>query len=167
MMTDRRRRLATCAVIALGVPAGEAAAQEPGVFVNPDSPAGQEYALPLTDARREHAGSGDRSGFRQSPLLGAEAARVAPLFGAGITPRPPATASDRGRPGGAGTAPYGQRPPASAPGSGAAASPRAVADAAKARSSAGELVLPLLAILAVAGVAAGLLVLIGRRKPSA
>jgi hypothetical protein len=161
MMTNRRLCLATFAVIALGMPASEAAGQEPGVFVNPDSPAGQEYALPLTDARREHAGAGDRSDFRHSPLLGAEAARVAPLFGEGITGTP-ATAG-RGAPGARRSGPG----PAAAAGSRGAVSPRAVADAAKGRSSAGELLPPLLALLGVAGVAAALLLLIGRRKPSA
>ena len=51
--------------------AAPAVAQEDGVFVDPDSPAGKEYAIPLEEARRHGAGGG-APGASQ------------PLFGAGI-----------------------------------------------------------------------------------
>jgi hypothetical protein len=50
-------------------------AQEEGVFVDPGSPTGKEYALPLDSARRE----ADPSGGGTSAAPG-----TAPLFGAGI-----------------------------------------------------------------------------------
>jgi hypothetical protein len=43
----------------LAVPGG-AAALEPGVHADPDSPAGTEYALPLESARQEGGGGGDQ-----------------------------------------------------------------------------------------------------------
>jgi hypothetical protein len=66
----------TIALLTLAAPA---AAQERGVFIDPDSPAGTEYAIPLDQARREAAGGGASPG---SPSAGQE-----PLFGAGIAPR--------------------------------------------------------------------------------
>ena len=53
---------------------GTAAALEPGVFVDPGSPAGKEYGVPLSDLR------GDASGHAP---VGNEAP---PLFGIGISP---------------------------------------------------------------------------------
>jgi hypothetical protein len=61
--------------VSLLIPAGAAQAADPGVHVDPKSPAGKEYALPLQQARRDagaptSSDSNDDSG----------------LFGAGITP---------------------------------------------------------------------------------
>ena len=57
---------------------GVATAQEDGVFVDPDSPAGKEYALPLDTARREaQGGGGSQAAGDDAPAL----------FGAGISPR--------------------------------------------------------------------------------
>ena len=62
--------VATFAALSLGL-AGAASAAEPGVHVDPGSPAGKEYALPLDQARndqhRNHAQQqphGKRRGFR-------------------------------------------------------------------------------------------------------
>jgi len=65
---------------ALVVPSG-ATAQEP-VQVDPDSPAGVEYQLPLEQARRDAAPGG--GGGRRTRSGGGSGAPV-PLFGAGIT----------------------------------------------------------------------------------
>src|SRR4051794_5178988 len=72
--------------------AGTVGAQEPGVTIDPDSPAGKEYALPLDAHRAAAVGRDAGEGVPQ------------PLFGVGITP---AVARARGkrRPGGSGTAP--------------------------------------------------------------
>lgn len=58
-----------------------ATAQERGVTVDPDSPAGREYALPFEAARREAAADPAVEGRRISP-----AAQTAPPFGVGIEP---------------------------------------------------------------------------------
>lgn len=73
---------------------GTAIAQGDGVVVDPESPAGKEYALPLEAARRDGAGRGTASTGSAS----------APLFGAGISRRrnsPTLDGSDRRSRGGA------------------------------------------------------------------
>jgi hypothetical protein len=67
----KRTALAALLLAATGTP--PAGAQESGVFVDPDSPAGKEYAIPLEEARRQAAG-----GSRANPGSGQ------PLFGEGI-----------------------------------------------------------------------------------
>lgn len=47
-----------------------ALAQEDGVFVDPDSPAGKEYAIPLDEARREATGGEDGTPGSAPPLFG-------------------------------------------------------------------------------------------------
>ena len=53
-----------------------AAAQDDGVFLDPDSPAGKEYAVPLEEARRQAIGGGGDGG--------ADPSSGQPLFGEGI-----------------------------------------------------------------------------------
>jgi hypothetical protein len=80
-----KRAACGCAALATvaGTP-GLALAQGEGVHVDPNSPAGKEYALPLEEARRNAAPSGQGSaGATDSGN---------PLFGAGIT----RDGSDRG-----------------------------------------------------------------------
>jgi hypothetical protein len=67
------KRLALAALVLLAA-APPAAAQEDGVFVDPDSPAGKEYAVPIDQARDEAAGGGNRPAGEE------------PLFGEGIEP---------------------------------------------------------------------------------
>lgn len=67
--------LAAAVVLALLVPQQRAIAK--GVFFDPDSPAGKEYALPLDQAREEAAG-----GKSDGP-----AGKRAPLFGEGVSGR--------------------------------------------------------------------------------
>jgi len=72
-----RVRFAVVLCIAVAVSwafAGAAAALEPGVFVDPGSPAGKEYGVPLSDLRG--AASGHMPVGNQTP----------PLFGIGISP---------------------------------------------------------------------------------
>lgn len=77
----RRLRQACLAAMLMAAFSSDAAAQEDGVFVDPDSPAGKEYAIPFDEARRE-AGGGS----------GGAPGSAAP-FGEGIKPegdgRPP------------------------------------------------------------------------------
>jgi hypothetical protein len=83
-----------------------AAAAEPGVHVDPNSPPGKEYALPLESARSDAAGGTATRGTTTAPSpnggSGGEAsganAATTPLFGEGITrPRAhPAAPIDRG-----------------------------------------------------------------------
>jgi hypothetical protein len=60
-----------------------AAALEPGVHVDPGSPAAKEYSLPVGQARR--TGS-ERESSASSPAQEAAEAASEPLFGGGITP---------------------------------------------------------------------------------
>ncbi len=68
--------LAIAVVLALLVPSQQRASAK-GVFFDPDSPAGKEYALPLDQAREEAAG-----GKSDGP-----AGKRAPLFGEGVSGR--------------------------------------------------------------------------------
>lgn len=75
-------RVAAVAALVLALTAPMAVAQEDGVFVDPDSPAGKEYVLPIDQARREAAGTGGRPSVPGRPT---------PAFGEGVRP-------DQGRP---------------------------------------------------------------------
>ena len=70
---------AACALVTLGLlaGAGQAAAQSDGVHVDPDTPAGKEYALPLDKARQDVAPN--------SGAQGSDGGGDTELFGAGIT----------------------------------------------------------------------------------
>jgi hypothetical protein len=70
------------ALLLLGTP-GAASAQERGVHVDPGSPAGKEYAIPIERARREAAG-----GQKLAPAAAPTQTAVVPLFGQGIKPAP-------------------------------------------------------------------------------
>jgi hypothetical protein len=73
-----RSALAGTFVSALLFVAPPAAAQQEGVFIDPGSPAGQEYALPLAQARDQATGRpSDRA---------PRTARDVPLFGEGVRP---------------------------------------------------------------------------------
>lgn len=69
--------LASAVVLALLVPSQQQAIAK-GVFFDPDSPAGKEYALPLDQARDEAAGIGKSDG---------PSGKRAPLFGEGVSGR--------------------------------------------------------------------------------
>jgi hypothetical protein len=75
----RPLRLLPAAVVALGLIAPQALAQdgpEPGVTVDPSSPSGKEYALPVDKARKK---TQDASKEKKKDSS-------APLFGAGVKP---------------------------------------------------------------------------------
>ena len=79
----RRWTAALGALTLLGVPASAGAA-EPGVHVDPGSPAGKEYAIPIERARREASGGTKiDSGAPSTQAVG-----QVPLFGQGIKPAP-------------------------------------------------------------------------------
>ncbi len=93
------------AVLILALTASTAAAQEDGVTVDPRSPAGKQYALPIDQARRDATGGGP--GDRR-----ADGARPTPAFGQGVRPETAA--------GGSGS-PAGDGAPGAAPRSGSPA----------------------------------------------
>jgi len=81
----------------LAASAEAATALEPGVHVDPGSPAAKEYALPLSQARQTGSESPSQSGSQAPSRSVGEGA----LFGAGIKPPPsggstPAGTSPRG-----------------------------------------------------------------------
>jgi hypothetical protein len=88
-----RSGLAGAAVVALlAAPSGAAA--QGGVHVDPNTPAGKEYAIPLDSARREAAGKDNGTAVaprNTAPSTGNET----PLFGAGITPNRPRRSAPR------------------------------------------------------------------------
>jgi hypothetical protein len=96
-----RPLIAAVAVLAACAPA--AAAQDGGIFVDPDSPTGKEYEIPLESARR--AATGEHS----KPVQ--PGTRTAPLFGQGV-------GDDTATDGGSGD----DSPPASTSGTGAGGS---------------------------------------------
>ena len=71
------------ALILLGTPASAGAAEK-GVHVDPGSPAGKEYAIPIERARREASGGSKIDAGSAAPT---QVAQV-PLFGQGIKPAP-------------------------------------------------------------------------------
>jgi hypothetical protein len=80
-LTPTRRTLLALALAlacTVGGPATPAIAQS-GVTVDPGSPSGKEYAIPLTSARRDAAAGGKTS---TTPKSGSKAS--SPLFGEGV-----------------------------------------------------------------------------------
>jgi hypothetical protein len=99
-MTPRRTvRILAASAALLGAYAAPAPAQ---VFVDPGSPSGKEYAIPLESARRNAAHEGDD---KSTPV--AQGERSAPLFGAGLGDEPPAD-RDGDRPSASGSEPQRQ-----------------------------------------------------------
>jgi hypothetical protein len=95
------------AVVALALCPAGAAAQGPEVFVDPNSPSGREYELPLESARQQ---ADPRS--KDGPIRHGE--RSAPLFGEGINSNEQAggaKASGRSRAGGGDSGPRGNSSP--------------------------------------------------------
>ena len=85
-MSHRLRQLRSVCVLlaalAAFVPAAfatPAVAQDDEVFIDPDSPTGREYEIPLERARRDASSATPSRDYR---------ARSAPLFGEGIDPVP-------------------------------------------------------------------------------
>src|SRR5438094_2200614 len=64
-------------------PSTASAKDEPGVHVDPGSPSGKEYAIPLEGVRRDTSG-GSTTGGSSGGSSGGSA--KAPLFGEGISP---------------------------------------------------------------------------------
>lgn len=76
-VVSRRSLIAVTAAAAVAMP-GAASAQD-GVFVDPDSPSGKEYAIPLEAARRQ----ADPDSSREVRVTPGQR-DVSPLFGEGI-----------------------------------------------------------------------------------
>jgi hypothetical protein len=149
------------AVALLTFDAAAVSAQEDGVFIDPDSPAGTEYAIPLEQARREAAGGGPttREAAGGGPTTQGRAGNEQPLFGAGIAPRSEAkgeSAIGDARGGGARKPRAAGVDKAPRPGSNAGASTAAIAAAAGDGSSEGLLTAGIAAAVLALGLAAGL-----------
>jgi hypothetical protein len=107
-------------LLAIGWPIASAQAAtglEPGVHIDPGSPAAKEYALPLNQARQTGAPSPSQPGTESR------------LFGAGI--KPPSS----GGPGAGGKAPRGGHFPGGSSGASIGSSPEAVLSAAALRAA--------------------------------
>jgi hypothetical protein len=150
-----KRALGTALLLLLIAP--PAMGQRGGVFVDPNSPAGVEYAIPLEQARREAAGVSVDPGGRPSGGQAAAQTEGQQLFGEGIEP-----VGDRGTRGR--NAPAGSGKPGKSSGGGAAngaratgasASTAAVA-AASEEGSGLPLTIGIAGAVLVAGVAGGL-----------
>jgi hypothetical protein len=129
MPRQGKTRIAACALAVLGLlmTAGDAMAQSDGVFVDPDTPAGKEYALPLDKARQDAA---PNSGTQGSESGDTE------LFGAGISKRDGGGGRGDGQGSGAATGDRGGDGKASGSSqSDAAVDPRSVAKAAASSGS--------------------------------
>jgi hypothetical protein len=76
------------AIAFLILPSPAVAQTDDGVHIEPDSPAGKQYAIPLEEARSEGAGEpgGAPGGVppRGNPASAASGSEAAPLFGEGI-----------------------------------------------------------------------------------
>jgi hypothetical protein len=91
-MHARTSKLVALVALGLLVPgAGAASAQDSGVHVDPESPAGKEYALPLDSARRDASGGSNGTGA---------SGQGAPLFGAGVSKATGSGGSERSGSGG-------------------------------------------------------------------
>ena len=123
------------------------------MFIDPDSPAGTEYAIPLDQARREAAGGNASPG---SAPTGEQS-----LFGAGITPGRQARRADAGGDARRSRQPAGasrdqNTKPGSNPKSGASASTAAIAAATGDGDSVTLLTAGIAAAVLAVGLAAGL-----------
>ena len=108
--TGHMRRAATTALAlaAIGLGSGTAHAQD--VFIDPDSPSGKEYAIPLESARRG-ADPGREPGAKV-----VQGQRSSPLFGAGVTARSASAGKKK-------ATTRGETPAASAPSASAPSTP--------------------------------------------
>jgi hypothetical protein len=87
-------RIAAISAVLATCTAGSAAAQDDGVFVDPGSPSGKEYQIPLESARRQ-ADPTTRAGAKVAP-----GERSSPLFGEGIEPEDDTASAGSGNGGG-------------------------------------------------------------------
>lgn len=67
--------------------AGPAAAQDDGVYIDPDSAAAKEYAIPLDSARRAAQPQAGTGGEGAAASTAPAAAPAVPLFGEGVEKR--------------------------------------------------------------------------------
>ena len=109
----------------IALPAGASAAAD-GIIVDPNSPSGKEYAIPLEQAIQEQGGTRDTSSGEPSSL-----ALFAPLFGRGI-------ASSSGAHGGRSNDRPGRRPQGIGPGGGPEVTTAAVGNPAAAAAAGRE-----------------------------
>jgi hypothetical protein len=83
----RRALVPALAVVLGGAAPTAASAAEPGVHVDPGSPAGKEYALPLDQVRRDARGGGGSTAGGSSGAGAQKSSSARPaLFGEGIKP---------------------------------------------------------------------------------
>jgi hypothetical protein len=133
------------AIACIGIAAAPAQAADPGVQLDPRSPAGKEYAIPLDSARR----TGSESGSQAGP---------SPLFGQGIARAKARPARVRGKSARKGAGGGSTRPTAgggTSPGAASGVLPRASIPAGDGASGTGSLAL-LAGLVLVGGGALGL-----------
>jgi hypothetical protein len=96
-MPVRGKITSLAALSLLGLTAATGVAQaEPGLTVDPDSPAGVEYAVPLDTARGHRGNGGSGGGGTTAPSGGADSPV---LFGSGIKSGSGSSGGDKGSPG--------------------------------------------------------------------
>jgi hypothetical protein len=100
-MGSRFLALAATAAVLAGVAASPALAQDDGLTVDPGSPSGKQYAIPLQAGRANGGTSGDRKSSSKTPKKNDDGA----LFGVGIrqstqatAPSPPPSTTTEQRP---------------------------------------------------------------------
>lgn len=155
--------LAGAVALALLIPPQQRAMAK-GVFFDPDSPAGKEYALPLDQAREEAVG-----GKSDGP-----AGKKAPLFGEGVSGRGSGPGASGGSTGGGSGADRAGAPAGSGGGDGgqgaqrlaATAAASAVISSAKDDYALSNAILWVAAILALGGIAALVLRVAQRPRPT-
>lgn len=135
---------------------GTALALEPGVFVDPNSPASKEYSFPLGVLRATAVGRSAPEGASE-PLFGVGTRPAATSGGSGGSPTSP-----RQRSGSSGTPGVSGRSPAS-PGTGNHTSSSALENLARPRSTTAQITLILLAVV-LGGLVLGALLLAGARR---
>jgi hypothetical protein len=174
LMRGRRIVAATMSGLLLGLcSAAPAAALQPGVFINPGSPAGKEYAFPLSVLRAQGAGKPAPNPNSSEPPFGvgvtaahAGAGGQGPgSSGAGRRRRPhAATGGGKSGSGGPGGGTTGGRAGSAAPAPLSAGAQASLARIAAPGSSLGPMIL-IVAIVLVAGLACGVgLRVLGRRS---
>jgi hypothetical protein len=170
-MTVRSAVALAIALVGTWAVAGPAEALEPGVFIDPGSPAGKEYSVPLSALRGAASGRPGAGGGAQ-PLfgIGVSPPRASPQAGRVRTRGERSRRSTRAQPtrrnGGApgSQAPGGTRGPGGEPGSGAPPAESTALEDLTHHGSAAPAVALLVALIVLGGFGLGVLLLAAGRR---